>query len=85
MQLDPTQIPTWFMALAVITLCAFTIYFMKKRDCLIDTIAKTIYGSENKDGLVTRMSVLETTIDRCNGCAPHHDGGRRPKDPEHRP
>lgn len=85
MQLDPTQIPSWFMAMAVIVLCACTIYFMKKRDGLIDTIAKTIYGTENKDGLVTRMSVMESTISRCESCTPgHHDGGRRDYDPAKR-
>jgi len=86
MELDLMQLPSWFMAVAVVVLCIYTGYSLKKRDDLIDTIAKTIYGSAEKPGLLTRMYSMENTIDRCDGCTPaeHHTGGKRWYDPESR-
>lgn len=90
MELDLMQLPSWFMAVAISVLCLYTGYSLKKdsekRDALIARIAQTIYGSEDKPGLLTRISVMENTVDRCGGCTPgeHHTGGKRWYDPEAR-
>ena len=85
MSFDIAQIPSWFMALAVVALCAYTAYSLKKRDEVLDNIVKAVYGTEDKNGMLTRISVMENTISRCESCSPaHHDGGRRPYDPEER-
>lgn len=47
-------------------------YQIRQRDILMDKMAAIIYGHEEKEGLLTRITVIENNIDRCEGCNPHH-------------
>ena len=80
-QIDLMQFPSWFMATAIVVLCWYTGRLhkrqeksMEKRDALIDTIAKAIYG---KGGLETRTTVMENNFNRCNGCNETYKEHRR--------
>ena len=66
MEFDFKQIPYWLMAIC----CVYTVYSLKKRDDVIDSIVKIIYGSDQQRGMESRLSVVESTIDRCPECTP---------------
>jgi hypothetical protein len=79
MQFDLVQLPSWFMAIAVVALCAYTGWSLKERN---DDFKQALLE------IFKRLGTVEQKQEHLQGA---HDammlrsGGRRCNDPEERP